>query len=32
MFETDEIDNDLAYVIQKRNEYYGIEEPKKEAK
>lgn len=32
MFESDEIDNDLAYVIQKRNEYYGIEESKKEAK
>ena len=32
MFDTDEIDNDLSYVIQKRNEYYGIEEPKKEIK
>ena len=28
MFETDEIDNDLSYVIEKRNEYYGIETPK----
>ena len=30
MFETDEIDNDLAYVIKKRNEYYGIEDTSKE--
>lgn len=30
MFETDEIDNDLAYVIKLRNEYYGIETPQEE--